>query len=103
MNRGVLALVALMVILVAGALVASRTRAQTESTGGSGWEYLVVSGGNTNLDAAGGGRMRKETVGFAREAFPLEQNMDKLGAKGWELVQVSGSSADPVFYFKRRK
>jgi len=29
--------------------------------------------------------------------------MDKLGAKGWELVTVTGSPADPIYYFKRRK
>jgi len=48
--------------------------------------------------------MRKEGTGaFAREAFVLEQQADKLGAKGWELVSVSGRENDPVYYFKRRK
>jgi hypothetical protein len=48
--------------------------------------------------------LRKETSGaFGREAFVLEQALDKLGAKGWELVSVSGSQGDPVYYFKRRK
>ncbi len=68
------------------------------------WEYLVVSGGNTNLSSGGGEypRMRKQPDGpFAREAFPLERNLDKLGAEGWELVTVSGSPQDPIFYFKR--
>ena len=69
---------------------------------GSGWEYLVVQGGTVNLSPSGGS-MRKEDGPFSREAFPLEKNMDKLGAKGWELVAIAGSSADPVFYFKRRK
>lgn len=68
------------------------------------WEYLVVQGGNVNLSAGdGGGSMRKADGAFSREAFPLEKNMDKLGAKGWELVSVTGTSGDPVFYFKRRK
>ena len=33
----------------------------------------------------------------------VEQQMDKLGAKGWELVSVSGQPPGPVYYFKRRK
>ena len=47
--------------------------------------------------------MRKEPGAFSRESFPLEKNLDKLGAKGWELVAVGGSSGDPIFYLKRRK
>jgi len=70
-----------------------------------GWEYLVVQGGTTNLSAsdAGNGSMRKEPGAFSRESFPLEKNLDKLGVKGWELVTVAGSPADPIFYLKRRK
>jgi hypothetical protein len=68
------------------------------------WEYLVVSGANSNLTPSGNPNMRKERVGaFGREAFVLEQQMDKLGANGWELVSVSGHPSDPVYYFKRRK
>ncbi|MFY9555811.1 MAG: hypothetical protein WAV20_06030 [Blastocatellia bacterium] len=67
-----------------------------------GWEYLVVQGGTVNL-SGDGGSMRKEPGAFSREWFPIERNMDKLGAKGWELVTVTGSAADPVYYFKRRK
>ncbi len=53
------------------------------------WEYLAVAGPSTsNLTPSGNPRMRKEpTVPFAREAFVLEQHLDKLGANGWELVQ----------------
>jgi hypothetical protein len=69
------------------------------------WEYLVVAGGNTtNLSASGNPSMRKEPkVQAFRENFVLGQNMDKLGAQGWELVSISGSPVDPVYYFKRRK
>src|SRR5262249_27665694 len=82
-----------------------------ESTDGKGsgtqWEYLVVSGGSSNLSTAGNENypnMRKQTDGsFGREYFPLERNFDKLGAKGWELVSVYGSSNDPVYFFKRLK
>ena len=48
--------------------------------------------------------MRKEpNAPFGREAFVLEQHMDKLGANGWELVTVAGPPTDPAFYFKRLK
>jgi hypothetical protein len=47
--------------------------------------------------------MRKEEAPFAREGFVLEQHLDKLGAKGWELLAVAGPPADPVYYFKRKK
>jgi hypothetical protein len=67
------------------------------------WEYLAVAGpGPANL--SGDPHMRKEpNVPFGREAFPLEQHLDKLGANGWELVAVAGPPTDPAYYFKRRK
>jgi hypothetical protein len=69
------------------------------------WEYLAVAGpSTTNLTPTGNPRMRKEpSVPFAREAFVLEQHLDKLGANGWELVSVAGPATDPAYYFKRRK
>jgi hypothetical protein len=68
------------------------------------WEYLVVaSPSNSNLTATGNPRMRKEPGPFGREAFVLEQHLDKLGANGWELVSVAGTPNDPHYYFKRRK
>ena len=68
------------------------------------WEYLVVaSPSNVNFSATGNQRMRKEPGPFGREAFVLEQHLDKLGANGWELVSVAGTPADPHYYFKRRK
>lgn len=76
---------------------------QDAAGGGAGWEYLVVQGGTVNLSGGDGGSMRKEPGAFSRESFPLEKNLDKLGTKGWELVTVMGSPADPIFYLKRRK
>lgn len=69
------------------------------------WEYLAVAGpSSANLTATGNPRMRKEpTAPFGREAFVLEQHLDKLGANGWELVAVAGPVTDPAYYFKRRK
>jgi hypothetical protein len=72
---------------------------------GERWEYLAVAGpSTTNLTATGIPSMRKEpAVPFGREAFVLEQHLDKLGASGWELVAVAGPPTDPAYYFKRRK
>jgi len=74
-----------------------------EATSGERWEYLVVSGANNNLTASGNPNLRKDNSGFSRESFVLEQAMDKLGAKGWELVSVSSSPSEPIYYFKRKK
>jgi len=86
----------------AGSGLNGRSLADDEQSG-SGWEYLVVQGGTVNLSGGDGGSMRKADGAFSRESYPLEKNMDKLGAKGWELVTVTGSPADPIYYFKRRK
>src|SRR5262249_18023598 len=69
------------------------------------WEYLVVAGGsNVNLNPTGSSTMRKEPdLGFPRESFVLEQNLDKLGAKGWELISMDIRGGEPTYYFKRRK
>ena len=96
------ALIASIAAVEARSLFNDRIKADDEQ-GVGGWEYLVVQGGTVNLSASDGGSMRKEPGAFNREWFPVEKNMDKLGAKGWELVTVLGSPADPIYYFKRRK
>ncbi len=88
--------------LAAHSICGERVKANDQDSTG-GWEYLVVQGGTVNLSAGDGGSMRKADGAFSRESYPLEKNMDKLGAKGWELVTVIGSPADPIYYFKRRK
>lgn len=87
-----------------------KTSGQEEKSDGDGagveqWEYLAVAGpSTTNLTPTGNPRMRKEpNVPFGREAFVLEQHLDKLGANGWELIAVAGPPTDPAYYFKRRK
>ena len=77
----------------------------TNATTSEQWEYLAVAGpSTTNLTPSGNPKMRKEpNVPFGREAFVLEQHLDKLGANGWELVAVAGPPTDPAYYFKRRK
>jgi len=69
------------------------------------WEYMALAGPTTtNFAPSGNPRMKKDsTGGFAREAFVLEQHLDKLGAQGWELVAIAGPPTDPAYYFKRRK
>ena len=68
------------------------------------WEYLAVAGPSTsNFSPTGNSSMRKEESSFGREGFVLEQHLDTLGFKGWELVSVAGPPTDPVYYFKRRK
>lgn len=107
MKRITFVLVAL--ILLASVLVIIKT-ARAQRAGGESdavtqeqWEYLVVTGPQSNLTPSGNSSMRKESVGFSREDFVVEQQMDKLGAKGWELVSVAGTPGGPVYYFKRRK
>jgi hypothetical protein len=66
------------------------------------WEYLAVAAPSpANIVES---RLRKEpNVQFRTEAYGLEQQLDKLGANGWELVAVAGPPTDPAYYFKRRK
>jgi hypothetical protein len=70
------------------------------------WEYLVVSGGNSNLESLSSDEfagLRKRPDDSFREATVLQRNLDKLGAKGWQLVAVNGSPNNPLYYFKRPK
>ena len=79
--------------------------ASTDVAARERWEYLVVSNPNrTNYQPTDYPQMRKEEMGsFGVEAFVLEQHMDRLGTKGWELVSVAGTPNDPIFYFKRAR
>ncbi|HZN10715.1 MAG TPA: hypothetical protein VFC61_03495 [Blastocatellia bacterium] len=105
------ALVAGMSILIVCAAVAfgqrPREGAKGEPAAETQWEYLIISGGTSNLTSFGsgssGGASKQPDGSFNREALALERNMDKLGARGWELVAVSGHPNDPVFYLKRPK
>ena len=100
---------AILLLLTPFCLSAVRTEQRTddpnEKPGIDRWEYLVVANPNrTNYSPTGNPNMRKEDMGsFGHEAFVLETHMDRLGAKGWELVAVSGTPNDPIFYFKRPK
>lgn len=105
-KRAPLLAIALGVAIIA--VIAARTIGQESfnvASPAEQWEYLAVAGpSSTNFTPTGSPRMRKEpNSSFGREAFVLEQHMDKLGANGWELVTVAGPPTDPVYYFKRRK
>lgn len=96
--------------LVVSTVVVVKTMGQEEPNSGDRivveqWEYLAVAGpSTTNLSPTTTPKMRKEpNVPFGREAFVLEQHLDKLGANGWELIAVAGPPTDPAYYFKRRK
>ena len=100
--------VAVVVCLAVICVAVMRTTGQEENSGSDGaeqWEYLAVAGpSNTNFSPTSSPRMRKEpNSSFGREAFVLEQHLDKLGANGWELIAVAGPPTDPAYYFKRRK
>ena len=95
--------IALILGIEAGSGLIARISANQDQGAGGGWEYLIIQGGSVNLSGSDGGSLRKEPGPFSREWYPLEKNLDKLGAKGWELVTISGSPSDPVFYMKRRK
>lgn len=99
---------AIALCLAVSAIFVVKTMGQEDAnvaSAGEQWEYLAVAGpSTTNFTSTGSPRMRKEpNSSFGREAFVLEQHLDKLGANGWELLTVAGPPTDPVFYFKRRK
>jgi hypothetical protein len=103
-SRGSILVAVLLVTVTSVAVVKTAGKDETSTAENDRWEYLALAGPATTNFPTGNSRMRKEpTVPFAREAFVLEQHLDKLGAEGWELVAVAGPPTDPAYYFKRRK
>lgn len=95
-----------LLLLVPIFVLSVKTTGQEDSNASSEqWEYLVIANASrTNFTPTGNPNMRKAPQGaFGAEAFVLETQLDKVGAKGWELVAVTGTPTDPIFYFKRRK
>lgn len=109
MKRTLLISAAVLLLIVTAAMAAQRSRggrSGDESSAGEQWEYIVVAGGEANLSTSGNEQypnFRKVQDGAFKEFFPLERNLDKLGAKGWELVAVVTTPREPVYYLKRRK
>jgi hypothetical protein len=100
----------ILLLLVPASAIVVKTAVQREANArerltSDKWEYLAVAGpSGTNFSPTGNPEMRKAgSETFGREGFVLEQQLDKVGAKGWELVSVAGLPNDPVYYFKRRK
>ena len=94
----------LLICLATVAFVVKTVGKDEDNVGREKWEYLVVAGpSTTNFSPSGNSKMRKSEGSFGREAFVLEQHLDKLGAEGWQLINVVGADRDPVFYFKRAK
>jgi opacity protein-like surface antigen len=92
-------------LLVIAAALAKNVDSKEPADAGA-WEYLVVAGGTVNLQSMSSEEfagMRKQPDGSFKEATVLERNLDKLGAKGWQLVTVYGSPNNPIYYFKRPK
>jgi hypothetical protein len=80
---------AALLLVIAAAL--ARNVASKEPADAAPWEYLVVAGGNVNLESVSSDQfagMRKQPDGSFKEFTVLERNLDKLGAKGWQLVGV---------------
>jgi hypothetical protein len=104
-RRGLLTAAVLSLVAISFAVMKTSGQEPGSHNPADQWEYLVVAGPTTtNFSGSGSGRTKKESnAGFAREAYVLEQHMDRFGANGWELVTVAGVPNDPVFYFKRRK
>lgn len=117
MKRTLLISAVVVLLIVTAAMAAQRSRGGgrngdesrkgDDAAAGEQWEYLVVAGGNVNLSTFGNEQYstfrKTPDSSFKAEVFPLERNLDKLGAKGWELVAVYGNPADPFYYLKRRK
>jgi hypothetical protein len=99
-----IAMVALLVLAPVLVLSIKTIGQEEESSKGDQWEYLVIANASrTNFTPTGNSEMRKAPRGaFGAEGFVLETQLDKVGARGWELVAVTGTT-DPVYYFKRRK
>ena len=98
--------VAVVFCLVVICVAVVKTTGQEENSSGDGaeqWEYLALAGPSTTNFTATTTKRKEPNSSFGREAFVLEQHLDKLGANGWELIAVAGPPTDPAYYFKRRK
>ena len=101
-------LVAVIFCLAVICVAVVKTTGQEENSSRDGavveqWEYLAVAGPSTTNLSATTTKRKEPNSSFGREAFVLQQHLDRLGANGWELIAVSGPPTDPAYYFKRRR
>lgn len=93
------------VLVIATVAIASQRSSRAKDTDKIEWEYLVIAGGRNNLSSTGStSKLAKIAMESGwRENYPLEMNLDKLGAEGWEVVTVTMMQNEPVYYLKRVK
>ncbi|HEX4950678.1 MAG TPA: hypothetical protein VFZ34_28705 [Blastocatellia bacterium] len=104
MKRFMLLVSALAVLLVATVAFSTQRSSRDKDSQKVEWEYLVIVGGRQNLSSSGNNKMAKLSLDSSfREHFPLEMNLDKLGAEGWELITVTMTRDEPIYYLKRLK
>lgn len=105
MKRTILLASSIIILVLATVAFARQRSTRSNDTDKVTWEYLVIAGGRNNLSSAGtNGKLAKLALesGF-REYYPLEMNLDKLGAEGWEVITVTMTQSEPVYFLKRVK
>ena len=97
--------IALVIATVTFASQRSNRTGSATNTDKIEWEYLVIAGGRNNLSSTGtNSKLAKLSLESGwRENYPLEMNLDKLGAEGWEVVTVTVMQNEPVYFLKRIK
>ena len=104
MKRSILLASVCAALLITTLALANQRSSRDKDSDKANWEYLVIVGGRQNLSSSGNNKMAKLSLDSSfREHFPLEANLDKLGAEGWELVTVTMARDEPIYYLKRLK
>ena len=104
MKRSILLVSAIAALLLATFAFAAQRSSSNKDSNKAEWEYLVIVGGRQNIASTSNTKMSKLGLDTSfRENFPLEMNLDKLGAEGWELVTVAIARDEPIYYLKRLK
>jgi hypothetical protein len=88
-----------------GSALFAGSKAMAEGTTPQGWEYMVASVSKYDIwfeTLSGESLVKAAGMGFASEAYKLQNELDAAGASGWELVTVVGIiGGDQEFIFKR--
>lgn len=104
MKRSILLVSATAALLIATFAFAAQRSSNDKDANKAEWEYLVIVGGRQSVTSTSNTKMSKLGLDTSfREYFPLEMNLDKLGAEGWELVTVVMTRDEPIYYLKRVK